>query len=67
MNRQLLEILLAGILLLVGAAGNAAEVPAEVAAAMEAAGCPPDAIAREPTGDGVAEAFEAAFGPAALC
>ncbi len=36
-------------------------------AAMEAAGCPPEAIAREPTGDGVAEAFEAAFGPAALC
>ena len=40
MNRRLLEILLAGILLLVGAAGNAAEVPAEVAAAMEAAGVP---------------------------
>ncbi len=37
------------------------------AAAMEAADCPPQATAREPTGDGVAEAFAAAFGPAALC
>jgi uroporphyrinogen III methyltransferase/synthase len=37
------------------------------ATAMKDAGCPPDAVAGEPTADGVAEAFKAAFGQAPLC
>lgn len=35
--------------------------------AMNAAGCPPQAVAGAPTPDGVAVAFEAAFDAAALC
>ncbi|MBD3868246.1 MAG: uroporphyrinogen-III synthase [Acidobacteria bacterium] len=37
------------------------------AGAMEAAGYPPHATAGEPTAEGVAAAFAAAFGPAPLC
>jgi uroporphyrinogen-III synthase len=37
------------------------------AAAMEAAGHPPDAFASEPTAGGVAQAFRAAFDSAPLC
>ena len=37
------------------------------AAAMEAAGCPPQAVAEKPTAEGVAAAFKTAFGPVTLC